>query len=76
MEEGEPLPKVDVLVLPGSGSVDFDPLLSALQSPVRFLRVFPGMLPAPSYCRTRIAIIIEKRCWEAEQRLRSCCALG
>ena len=35
MDEGEPLPKVDVLVLPGSGSVDFDPLLSALQSPVR-----------------------------------------
>ena len=48
VDEGEPLPKVDVLVLPGSGSVDFDPLLSALQSPVRsLLRVFPGMLPAP-----------------------------
>ena len=42
VDEGEPLPKVDVLVLPGSGSVDFDPLLSALQSPVRFLRVFPA----------------------------------
>ena len=41
MEEGEPLPKVDVLVLPGSGSVDFDPLLSALQSPVRFLSRLP-----------------------------------
>ena len=41
VEEGEPLPKVDVLVLPGSGSVDFDPLLSALQSPVRFLSRLP-----------------------------------
>lgn len=36
VDEGEPLPKVDVLVLPGTGKVDFDPLLSALQSPVRF----------------------------------------
>ena len=31
MDAGEPLPKVDVLVVPGTGSVEFEPLLSALQ---------------------------------------------